>query len=100
MAGITIADATSKLTDSVKEMRESDLIEVYGELFPERPTPEGDMESIKTAIFEYLGHGLEIEEILDLWNVVFPKDRDVYYDELTQMIQFVEGIRFAESTES
>jgi hypothetical protein len=89
MSEIAVSEATLKLSDAIRGMGENDLIEVYGELFPEQPTPEGGIESTKEKVFDYLHHGLEIEEVLDLWNVVFPKDREVHYDEEDQMIHFL-----------
>ena len=34
--------------------------------------------------------GLEAEEIVGLWNVVFPEDRNVWYDDETKAIHFNE----------
>ena len=48
---------------------------------------------------DYLGRGLEIEEILDLWNVAFPAARNVYYDDETETIHYnnePESVRQAE----
>ena len=36
--------------------------------------------------------GLEAEEIVDLWNVVFPEDRNVWYDEEAKTIHFNEEV--------
>jgi hypothetical protein len=60
------------------------LVEIYAELYPENSLP--DVCGAKAALFaaEIVAHiraAIEPEEVVDLWNVVFPTDRDVYYDE-------------------
>ena len=40
---------------------------------------------------------MEPEEIVDLWNVVFPTDRDVYYDEQDGTLRYDERrLKYAE----
>jgi hypothetical protein len=71
----------------VENAKPSDLPEIYAELFPERPpgaTP------VASEIARSIRDGLEAEEIVDLWNVVFPQDRNVWYDEETRVIHFNE----------
>ncbi|MHC5541359.1 hypothetical protein ACYOEI_24320 [Singulisphaera rosea] len=38
----------------------------------------------------HIRDGLEAEEIVDLWNVVFPTDRHVWYDEGSRVIHYNE----------
>lgn len=47
------------------------------------PTPE---------IARRVREGLEAEEIVDLWNVVFPEDRQVWYDEEVNSICYNEEV--------
>ena len=47
---------------------------------------------------QHVRSGLEAEEIVDLWNVVFPDDRNVWYDEEDDKIHYnEEAIGYAEA---
>jgi len=71
-------------------MGPDDLLDFHNELFPEEPESELDpkdgVAAVRKKVTDYLGRGLEIEEILDLWNVAFPEARNVYYDDETDTI--------------
>ncbi len=45
---------------------------------------------VASEIARHIRSGLEAEEIVDLWNVVFPEDRNVWYDEEAKSILFNE----------
>ena len=79
--------ATEKLAQVVEKARPSDLAEIYAELFPEMPISTSPTAS---DIARHIRDGLEAEEIVDLWNVVFPADRNVWYDEETKAIHYNE----------
>ena len=94
MPAISKADAAERVAKGVEAAEPSDLPEIYSELFPARssqhPLAVGD-------ITRHLREGLEAEEIVDLWNVVFPRDRNVWYGEEARAIRFNEGpVGFAE----
>jgi hypothetical protein len=40
-----------------------------------------DPTGLRSRISHQFEEGLAIEEIIDLWNVIFPKHRNVWYDE-------------------
>ena len=63
------------------------LPEIYAELFPEG-SPGAP--AVASEIARQIRAGLEAEEMVDLWNVVFPEDRNVWYDEETRAIHFNE----------
>jgi hypothetical protein len=87
MPALSTAEATEKLAAGVERAKASDLPEIYSELFPERPpgaTP------VAGEIARLIRDGLEAEEMVDLWNVVFPEDRNVWYDEEARAIHFNE----------
>jgi len=73
------------LTRAVTESRSDDFVEIYNELFPEDPITEQAAVSrrnlLAQKVLDHMSEGLEIEEIIDLWNVIFPRHRDVYFDE-------------------
>jgi hypothetical protein len=87
MPALSKAEAAEKLAQGVERARPNELAEIYSELFPEEsslPTPSA------SEIARHIRSGLAAEEIVDLWNVVFPRDRNVRYDEETQAIRYNE----------
>ncbi len=87
MPVLSKTDAVEKLATSVERAKTSDLPEIYSELFPEKPSPAVPVAS---EIARHIRSGLEAEEIVDLWNVVFPEDHNVWYDEESKAIRFNE----------
>ncbi len=89
MPALSKTEAAEKLAKGVEKAKPNDLVEIYYELFPEAncPTPPGASEIVK-----HIRSGLEAEEIVDLWNVVFPEDRNVWYDEENQTIRYNEEV--------
>ena len=45
---------------------------------------------VAREVAKHIRGGLEAEEIVDLWNVVLPEDRNVWYDEEAMAIHFNE----------
>jgi hypothetical protein len=87
MPAISKDEAAEKLAKGVEKARPIDLAEIYSELFPERPSPPSP---VAGDIARHIRSGLEAEEIVDLWNVVFPEDRNVWYDEEARAIHYNE----------
>ena len=87
MPALSKAEAAERLATGVERAKPSGLPEIYAELFPERPPAAPPVAS---EIARHIRGGLEAEEIVDLWNVVFPEDRNVWYDEETRAIHFNE----------
>ncbi len=87
MPEISEAEAAEKLAKCVEKVRPSHLPEIYSELFPERPSPT---RVVASDLAKHIRSGLEPEEIVDLWNVVFPEDRHVWYDEEAKVIRYNE----------
>ena len=86
MAAIATDKAVGMLKQAIGQFQADDLREVYNELFPERPISEGETRKdpalVERRVLQHIDNGLEIQEILDLWRVVFPKDRNVFKREL------------------
>lgn len=78
-----VAEAAERLAKAVEKARPSDLAEFYSKLFPEKPSPTPPIASV---LAQHVRSELEPEEIVDLWNVVFPEDRHVWYNEETNAI--------------
>jgi len=87
MSALSIKGAAERLARAVEKAKPSTLGEVYAELYPEQP-PSAPPPVGKIA--QHIEAGLEAEEIVDLWNVLFPEDHDVYYNEETRAIHFNE----------
>jgi hypothetical protein len=96
MATITKQQAVARLIQAVREAHHDDLVEIYNELFPEEPTTEADANEEPSALIEkivaHINHGLEVEEILDLWNVIFPAHRGVWFDDDEGLMHYHEKI--------
>ena len=96
MATILKQQAIERVTQAVREARPDDLAEIYNELFPEKPTSEGeanrDSAALVQKVLAHIDNGLEVQEILDLWNVIYPRHREVWYDEDEGLIHYDEEI--------
>jgi hypothetical protein len=86
---VSQAEAVDRLAKAVQKVRPDDLVEVYSELFPEKILPP---EVSVADIVSHIRGGLEVEEVVDLWNVVFPDDRNVWYDEEADQVHFNEEV--------
>lgn len=86
--------AVGELARAVERADPDDLVEIYNELFPQRPITKDDTNRAAPAVVQtilaHIGQGLEIEEILDLWNVIFPAHRRVWFDEEGDVIHYEE----------
>ena len=78
MTKLSRKQAEEKLSLGVQRAQPFDLPEIYSELFPDKPVATS---ITANEIVSLIRNGLAVEEIVDLWNVVFPKDRNVRYDE-------------------
>jgi hypothetical protein len=84
--------AVEALREEVCKARPDDLVEIHNELFPGEPTTEKaaqrDPGTLTAKILGHIEAGLEVEEILGLWGVVFPGSRDVWYDEEKNRVHY------------
>jgi hypothetical protein len=103
MAEIARDQAVQNLAQELAPMGPDDLAEVYNELFPGQPATEDqarrDRNRLLDQITDHFRRGLEAEEIVALWHVVFPRDLNVYFDEETNMVHCNkegEPVEFAE----
>lgn len=87
MPTISTNEAAERLAKVVEKERPIILSEIYAELFPEKPAAE----AISAAdLAQYVRSGLAAEELVSLWNVVFPADRNVWYNEVDEKIYYNE----------
>lgn len=87
MPSVSMDEAAERLAVGVEAARPGDLGEIYAELFPEKPAPVPPAADIA----RHVRSGLAAEELVDLWNVLFPRDRDVRYDDETKTIHYNDG---------
>ena len=87
MPALSLPEAAEKLAKGVEMAKPYDLPEYYSELFPEEPLPTP---LVASDLAKHVRSGLEPEEIVDLWNVVFPEDRHVSYNEEENNIHYRE----------
>jgi hypothetical protein len=95
MPALSTSEATERLAKVVEQAKPATVTEIYAELFPERPVT-----AVPSAgdLAKHVRSGLEAEELVDLWNVVFPADRNVWYDEGDKKIRYnEESVGYAEA---
>jgi hypothetical protein len=93
MPDVALDEAVRRLIEKVRAMDLDDLRDIHNELFPETPIPPIESISqgadISRKVLEYLAGPVAVEEILDLWSIVFPEDWNVYYDDETRTIHYL-----------
>jgi hypothetical protein len=94
MPSIPLKTAIERLSAAVHGMRSDDVHAVFDELFPEDVagdvTTSAVIADLTRRIDEHIMRGLEPEEVVDLWNVVYPDDRAVYFDDETDLLCYVD----------
>lgn len=78
MPALSKNQATERLASLVEKAKPATLAEIYSELFPEKPAV---IHPSAADLARQIRNGLAAEEIVDLWNVVLPADRNVWYNE-------------------
>lgn len=100
MPAIPLKDAMEQLALAVEKAAPEDLVEIFAELFPAKSPPDVSETKSAAVALELARHirtGIEPEEVVDLWNVVFPSARNVYYDEEDRALrQDEQELRYAE----
>lgn len=84
MSAIPKKEAVERLAKAVENSSPDDLVQVYTELYPADPYPDATgakAKQLATDLAAQIRTGIEPDEIVDLWHVVFPSDRRVYWDE-------------------
>ena len=95
MPVITKEQALELLTNEVQDKLGADeLLEVYNEVFPDDPYTAEEVEEDSGPLIEqlvdHINGGLEIDEVMDLWRLIFPKHRNVWYDDEEERIHYNE----------
>jgi hypothetical protein len=96
MATVTREQAVDLLTKQVEgQFGVDELLEVHNELFPDEPFTEEEAHEdcipLVEQIVAHLSRGLEPEEIVDVWSLIFPRHRHVWYDEEEERFHYNES---------
>jgi hypothetical protein len=96
MTTVTGEQAVDLLTKQVEEhFGVDELLEVHNEIFPNEPFTEDeaneDCSPLVERIVDRLKSGLEPEEIVEVWSVIFPRHRNVWYDEEEERFHYNES---------
>jgi hypothetical protein len=83
------------LTKVVEEdLHTDDLLQVHNELFPDDPVTEEevyeDVIPVTERVVDYINSDLPVEDLLDLWNLIYPKHRHVWYDDQAERFHYNE----------
>lgn len=101
MPVIPRSEAVERLAKAVERAPSEDLVEIYGELYPEKSPPAVSgpkAESLAKRMASRIREGVEPEEIVDLWNVIFPSDRGVWFNEQDGTLRYEQRrLKHAES---
>jgi hypothetical protein len=102
MPVVTKDKALELLTNEVQEKFGADeLLEVYNEVFPDEPyTDEEAHEDVTPLIEQLVDHvnsGLGVEEVIDLWGLIFPRHRNVWYDDEEERLHYNEEAEAVQS---
>ena len=83
------------LTTAVEdELHADDLLQVHNELFPDDPSSQEevneDVAPVTKKIVNYINSDLAVEDLLDLWNLIYPRHRHVWYDDQAETFHYNE----------
>ncbi len=93
MPMITTGEAIDRLVKAIEQAQSHVLAEIYTELFPDRQAPDATEPArspLVRYIVDHIRQGIEPEEIVDLWNVIYPEDRNVWFDEEDRVVRYNE----------
>ncbi|RCS55918.1 hypothetical protein DTL42_00570 [Bremerella cremea] len=97
MPALSTSEASELLAQGIEKAKPTVLREINAELFPEEVANKTRTVSELTS---HVRGGLTAEELVDLWNVVFPAHRNVWYDEEDMKIHYNEQtLGYAEGIE-
>jgi hypothetical protein len=83
MPTLSMDEATERLARAVEKASPDQLKVFYDDLFPYQPIPSPLRAE---EIVRYIRAELDPSEAVDLWHVVFPQDRNIWYDEEEEVI--------------
>jgi len=90
---VTQDQALELLAAEVRKFDTDELLEVYNEVFRNTPRTEQeakeDPQALVARLVDHI-NGRAIEEVVALWGVIFPRHRNVWYNEEDDRIYYNE----------
>jgi hypothetical protein len=91
---MTLKKAVKELRATIEQCPPDVLREVYKELFYGSKITEAEVlkhpEKYLNKILDHIDAGLEIEEILSLWGILFPTRYRRFYNEIDDVLEYKE----------
>jgi uncharacterized Fe-S radical SAM superfamily protein PflX len=87
---ITRKTAIELLAKAIEQASPDDLADFHNELFPENPVEPDQAVRLAEKVLAHVTNGLEVDELLDLWPVVFPQYRALEFDEEQDSLHYEE----------
>jgi hypothetical protein len=78
-----MAEVAERLARAVEKASPEDLEVFHDEMFPYQPIPSPVPAE---TLVRYLRDELEPSSAVDIWHVVFPQDRNIWYDEEEEVL--------------
>jgi hypothetical protein len=95
MPAVNKNQALELLAREVQDFDPDELLEVHNEVFPDHPGSEekarANPSPLAEQLIEHIHSGLEIDQIIDLWGVILPGHRNLWYDEEEEKIHYHEA---------
>ena len=88
MPAIPKSEAIEQLARAAETASPADFVDMYEELFPRKLRLEDYAKPFVEEVASYIRTKIEPEEIVDLWNVTFPKAWSIYYDDEDELIVY------------
>jgi hypothetical protein len=89
MTGLARAQAGERIATAIERASTGTLREIAADL---DTVVSGDRSDLAQVLAAAVRSGVEPELLVDLWNVVFPEDHDVWFNEETDEIHFEPGL--------
>src|SRR4051812_29020034 len=94
MPDLTKEQVVDRLTSEVQKLGADEVLEIYQSLFHGRPVSTEqalkDARPLVEEIIQHLRGGREEEELPDLWSLVLPGYRNVWYNEEDELLHYDE----------
>jgi hypothetical protein len=95
MPEVNRAKALELLTQAVEKFPADELLEVYNEVFPNDPASEEEAQEAPQALVErlaeHINRRLAVADLVDFWGLIFPRHRDIEYDDEEDRIHYNGG---------
>ncbi|MGL4555247.1 MAG: hypothetical protein ACRC33_29115 [Gemmataceae bacterium] len=92
MPEMTRAEAVERMSAALREYDPLERMAVHNDIFRRDPATREQAEQTPDVLTErlvrYLGSGLDVAELTDVWRLIFVRDQDLWYDEDADRIHY------------